>query len=161
MSQHFFVRKNKQQRFPNSTSSYQTTQTCISQCYFVPEKRKLLRTRKKRNMSKISSYSRLQEKMQYYSVLQGNQTFKVTLCLKPGGHTFEIWLNLLCLRCVWALTLVAILCKLPHIERMSCHATSNWCRALSTTTTPSNELWFHVDCQSSKLLSCHVDDTDF
>ena len=184
MTQYSFALHNKRNILPNITfeksnekhvSAFlrpkeQTTK--ISQFYFklpnnpnmyfpmllrTRKERKLLRTRKKRNMSKISSYSRLLEKMQYYSVLQGNQTFKVTLCLKPGGHTFEIWLNLLCLRCVWALTLVAILCKLPHIERMSCHATSNWCRALSTTTTPLNELW----CQSSKLLSCHVDGTDF
>jgi hypothetical protein len=72
--------------------------------------------------------------MQYYSVLQGNQTFKVTLCLKPGGHTFEIWLNLLCLRCVWALTLVAILMQVTtywadvmsrNFELMSCPVNNN------------------------------------
>jgi hypothetical protein len=58
----------------------------------------LLRTRKEKTTSHQKKEKHVQDffvqqtpgKMQYYSVLQGNQTFKVTLCLKPGGHTFEI-----------------------------------------------------------------------
>ena len=112
MSQHFFVRKNKQQRFPNSTSSYKTTQTwyfpmllCTRkekttshqkkekhvQDFFVqqtPGKNAILfRTSRKSN---IQSHLVFETWWPYVWNLIEPSLFKMCLSFDVGGHTMQV-----------------------------------------------------------------------